>query len=83
MKGIMMKVKDMIEALQKYDPDDDVVISDSEGEGYSLTIERIQIGYVSRDSDALYFDPEDAIEEEGEDWGGELEVVVAIRILTI
>ena len=78
-----MKAKEMIEALQKYDPEDKIVISDSEGEGYYLAIERIQTGYISPDSDALYFDPEDAIEDESGDWGGELEEVACIKILVI
>lgn len=75
-----MKVKDMIEALSKYDPDLVAIIDVSEGDGYWLGVERVKLGLISRDSDTLYYDADDAIEGEAEDWGGELEEVVSIRV---
>ena len=75
-----MKVKDIIERLQKFDPEmDGVIFNEEEVESYYLSVKRISTGYISLDSEELYFDPEDAIENEGEDWGGELEEVACIR----
>ena len=78
-----MKAKEIIEILKKYDPNTKVVISDSEGEGYYMAIERITTGYISLYSDSLCFDPEDAIEDEDETCNGELEEVAWIKILVI
>jgi len=76
-----MKVKEAIELLKKFDPEMDMVIFNDEGiiKSYYLSIRKISTGYISTDSEELYFDPEDAIENEGESWGGELEEVACIR----
>ena len=75
-----MKVKDIIERLQQFDPEmDGIIFNEEEMESYYLLIRRISTGYISTDSEELYFDPEDAIENEGENWSGELEEVVCFR----
>ena len=76
-----MTAQQLIDKLSKFPPDLRVFqynkyVDDSDTFN---EVRHVREGYFSLDSEELYFDIDDAIEEEHEDWGGELEEVIVIR----
>jgi hypothetical protein len=75
-----MTVKEIINQLSKFPPDLRVFQYDTQSDHvFYQEVRRIKEGYFSEDSEGLYFDIDDAIESESDDWGGELEEVVVIK----
>ncbi len=75
-----MTVKELIEQLSKFPGDMRVFQFDTQDDHvFYQEARHINEGYFSEDSEGLYFDMDDAIEGEDEDWGGELEEVVVIK----
>ena len=74
-----MTVKELMEKLSEFEPDMRVFFYDNTGpEGYYAVARRVHEWFFSDDSEELYADWDSAIENEAEDWGGELEPVVVI-----